>query len=194
MNRLLFAVLFVLASVAAAGAQQGKPSDLESYLESIRAARISEVGRSQILTIAGICAGATILDYRKDESSGRYWPSYTSATCPKPDADPPQVEQWKKLRLSESDVLTDKLKPFADTDGSGFVTTKEASDFRWLVEFGYLVNQVNREEGTSAALIARASGYDTGEVARKVKEYDALAHKIDEAGVTKLPQVKLTAD
>ena len=193
MKHVVLAALVVFAFTQVAGAQQ-KGSDLEAYIEGIRTSRISETGRSQVLSVACVCAGATILEYHKDADSGRYWPSYTSATCPKPDADPPQVVMWKKLRSSDADMLTDKLKPFADADGSGFVTTKEADDFRWLVEFGYLVQQVNRDEGTKASLIARASGLSTADVAQRVKSYDALAHRVHDAGVTELPQVSMTAD
>ncbi|HEX6791541.1 MAG TPA: hypothetical protein VF247_09545 [Candidatus Krumholzibacteria bacterium] len=194
MSRVALAVLLLLAADGAPGAQQKESSDLEAYLAGIRAAGISEVGRGQVSMVAGICCGATILDYRKDEASGQYWPSYMSATCPKPNADPPELEKWKKLRRSETDMLADKLKLYADADGSGFVTTAEASEFRDLVEFGYLVAQVNRDEGTSAALIARATGASPEDVARKTKTYDALARRIAEAGVTKLPEVTLTAD
>jgi hypothetical protein len=91
--------------------------------------------------------------------------------------------------LSEADILVDQLKPFADADDSGFVTTEEAADFRWLVEYGYLVAQVIRDEGPSIDFVARASGKDLGDAERRVEEYKALARRITEAGVTDLPDV-----
>lgn len=194
MNRMFMVTLGLVAWAVTADTQEKGGSDLESYLEEIRLSGISEMGRADVATIANICAGATLLEYRKDDASGRYWPGYMSATCPKPDADPPQIEMWKKLRRSDADVLVDKLKPYADADGSGFVTTKEAGEFRRLVEFGYLVAQVNRSEGTSVKVITNASGYSPDEVAQKAKAYANLAGRIHDAGVTELPAISLSAN
>jgi hypothetical protein len=112
-----------------------------------------------------------------------------SATCPKPDADTAEIKQWKELRLSETDVLVNELKRFADVDGSGFITTREAGEFRRLVEYGYLVAQVIRDEGPNLDFVVRASGNDAEEAVRRMEEYKALARRISEAGVTDMPDI-----
>lgn len=191
MKRITVAALLFLLFAGMPRAQEKDSADLKAYLDEIRASGASEGARSAVRMIAGISSGATILEYRLDEASGRYWPSYMSATCPNPNATNPELEQWKLLRRSETDILSEKLKPFADADQSGFVTTQEADEFRSLIEFGYLVAQVNRDEGTSVALVARASGLDEGEAKRRVDAYQALALRIRNADVTELPEVTL---
>jgi len=189
MKTLVMAMLGLLMLSDTVQSQAEHGADLEAYLEEIRASGISEMGRSHIRSVASVCVGSSILEYRLDEVSGRYWPSYMSATCPSPNADTPEIDQWKKLRLSDAEMLVDKLKPFADADDSGFVTTKEATDFRWLVEFGYLVAQVIRDEGPSIDFIVRASGKDLEDAMGRIEAYKGLAQRITEAGVTHLPDV-----
>jgi hypothetical protein len=104
MKTMVIAMLGLLVLSGTAQSQGGGGTDLEAYLEEIRASGISEMGLSHIRSIASICAGSSILEYRVDEVSGRYWPSYMSATCPDPNAEAPELEQWKKLRLEETSV------------------------------------------------------------------------------------------
>jgi hypothetical protein len=190
MRNVWFGALCVLVLVGMAQAQVEK-SDLEAYIEQIRASGMTETARMQIHSVASVYAGGTILEYRQDEASGQYWPSYMSATCPKPDADPPEVEQWKQLRVSEADVLVDRLKPFADADQSGFVTTGEAGDFRYLIEFGHLVAQVVRDEGGTLQQVARASGMGPADAKARIAAYNALSSRIVQAGVAELPEAIL---
>jgi hypothetical protein len=190
MRNAVFAMMCLLLAVGISQAQ-GEKSDLEEYIETIRAWGMTETGRMQIRSVANLCAGATVLEYRKDDASRRYWPSYTSATCPKPDADPPEVERWKSMRMSEADRLVGGLREFADADGSGFVTTEEANDFRYLIEFGYLVAQVARDEGPGIDRVAQASGMEPADAQARLDAYQALANRITAAGVAELPQVVL---
>jgi len=186
-------IVSVIASMVFTGGQQaGDGADLNEYLQGIRASGISEVGKGQLIMVAGICAGATIFQYQVDKASGRYWPSYTSATCPKPDADPPELEKWKLTKRSDTEILADKLKAFADSDQSGFVTTQEASDFRYLVEYGYLVAQVVRDEGATMELVTRASGKDAATASRELSRYRALTHRLAGVGVTCLPDATVS--
>ena len=189
MKTTIVAILGLLLLASGSQSQTEDGSDLEAYIEEIRASGISEMGRSHVRSVSGICSGSSILEYRVDETSGRYWPSYTSATCPKPNADTVEIKEWKMLRLSEADMLANEFTRFADADGSGFVTTKEAADFRWLVEYGYLVAQVIRDEGPNVDFVVRASGKDVEEAVSRMEEYKALARRITEAGVTGLPDI-----
>jgi hypothetical protein len=189
MKTTIVAIVLLTTVFAGSRVRAGDGADLAAYLEQIRASGISEVGKADLATIASICAGGTLLEYRMDEASGRYWPGYMSTTCPKPNADPPEIERWKQLTRSESDVLVGKLKRFADADESGFVTTREASDFRFLVEYGYLVAQVIRDQGAKMELVVRASGKDLETATRDIARYRALASQLGQAGITCLPDV-----
>jgi hypothetical protein len=191
MTRLtLLCALFAVASHAER-VQAGDGADLTAYIESIRASGMSEMGKSMISSVAYIASGATILSYRKDPESGQYWGSYMSATCPNPTADPPELTRWKQTKTDESASLVEKLKPFADADGSGFVTTKEGSDFRFLLEFGYLADQAIRDEGSQIETVARAAGLDVAATEARVREYTAIAKRISDAGVTGLPEISI---
>jgi hypothetical protein len=183
----------ILLSLVAVGsvAQVGEQSDLDRYIEEIKASGMSEQGRTHIYTVASICTGNLILKYHHDEASGQYWPSYSGTTCPKPDADTPEIARWKKLMISETDQLVVRLRPFADSDKSGFVTTEEASDFRFLIEFGILAGQVFQEESADLDTLSRASGIVVGEVADRLEAYRTLARRITDSGVTVLPYPNL---
>jgi hypothetical protein len=179
----------VLLSLSAHSTSAGDGADLAAYIESIRASGMSEMAQSQIGSVASIVAGASILTFRANTESGRYWPSYMSATCPNPNADPPELTRWKTHKTDERSVVLQQLKPFADADGSGFVTTQEGGDFRFLLEFGYLAAQVIRDEAATVQAIARASGKDVADAEASLREYAALSKRITEAGVAGLPEV-----
>jgi len=184
----LIVIVCLIPVVSLAGEKQ---SDLDTYIEGIKASGMSEMGRGQISSVASICTGSLILEYRFDEASGRYWPSYTSATCPKPDSDPPEVERWKQLMVSEKDQLVPRLKQFADADGSGFVTTFEASEFRYLIEFGYLAGQLFRSGVADLEDLSKASGRDPKDAGDRLTAYKNLARKINDSGVAELPYPEL---
>jgi hypothetical protein len=172
-------------------AAAGDGADLAAYIETIRASGMSETATSAIRTVASIVSGATILSFRPDPSSGQYYPSYMSATCPKPDADEPELTQWKQMKTSESGALLPRLKPFADADGSGFVTTEEAMTFRYLVEFGYLAEQAARDEAPSMEVIARAAGKDAAATEVELRRYTTLSKRVADAGVAGLPDLDI---
>jgi hypothetical protein len=180
---------FVLVSISIHSASAGDGADLTAYIESIRASGMSEAAQMQVGSIASVVAGATILTYQVDPESGRYWPGYMSTTCPNPNADPPELTRWKSLKTDESAVVLEQLKPFADADGSGFVTSQEGSDFRWLLEFGYLAAQTIRDEEATVQAIARASGKDVAATEASLREFAALSERITAAGVAGLPEV-----
>ena len=179
----------VVAVGSFASASPGDGADLTAYIESIRASKMSENAQSALVTVAGIACGATILKYIEDKESGRYWPSYQSAVCPNPTADAPELTRWKTIKVDESSALAQKLQPFADADRSGFVTTEEGMNFRFLIEYGYMAKQVMEEHEGSYDSIARAAGTDASAAEKRAQEYSALAKRISEAGIQGLPQL-----
>jgi hypothetical protein len=187
----IFVALAIMPLMFTTGGPAGDGADLTAYLDQIRASGISEMGRSDLYMIAGICSGSTILDYKKDPDSGQYWTSYMSATCPKPGADAPELTRWKALKVSETEAMVSQFKPIADADGSGFVTTKEAASFRYAMEYGYVVARVVRDEGASIESVARASGKDVESARRALAEYKELARRATAAGIACLPDVTI---
>jgi hypothetical protein len=69
------------------------------------------------------------------------------------------------------------------------VTSQEGSDFRWLLEFGYLAAQTIRDEEATVQAIARASGKDVAATEASLREFAALSERITAAGVAGLPEV-----
>ena len=189
-SRLLLCAL-ALCTTIIAPATAGDGADLTAYIESIRAAGMSETAQSQLRSVASIVCAASILKYIEDKDSGQYWPSYTSATCPNPNADAPELTKWKQVKKDESAETAQKLKPFADADGSGFVTTQEGSDFRYLIEFGFLADQVTHEQQAGLDAIARASGTDLAAAEKRVRDYAAISKRIADAGIGGLPQLNV---
>lgn len=179
----------VVAVGSLATAAPGDGADLTAYIESIRASGMSENAQMQIRSVAGIACGASILKYVEDKESGRYWPSYTSATCPNPKADAPELTKWKKVKTDESAELVAQLQPFADADGSGFVTTEEGTQFRYLLEFGYMAAQAIEEHGPTIESVARANGTDIDATKERVREYVTMSARIREAGIQGLPEL-----
>ena len=177
--------------LAASASLAGDSPDLASYIQSIRDSGMSEMARSQILSVAGISCGASILTYHADPASGRYWPGYRSAVCPKPDAEEPELTMWKTTKRSETQDMIPRLRPFADADGSGFVTTEEGTTFRFDMEFGYLADQVAREESATIEALAKASGLSVEEARAKLLHYLSLQQRIAAAGIATLPEVKI---
>jgi len=195
MRTLRFALCAVaLCATVITPAAAGDGADLTAYIESVRAAGMSETAQSQLRSVASIACGASILKYIEDKESGRYWPSYTSATCPNPNADAPELTKWKQVKKDETAETAQKLKPFADRDGSGFVTTEEGTDFRYLIEFGYLADQVAGEQAASLEAIARASGTDIAAAEKRVRDYAAISKRITDAGIGGLPQINVAGE
>ncbi len=184
-------LLFFLVVFAPGAATAGDGPDLTAYIESIRASGMSENASMQIGSVASILAGGTVLSYQKDPESGRYWGSYMSTTCPNPNADPPELTRWKQLKTDDTSKVRQQLRPFADADGSGFVTTSEGSDFRYLLEFGYLAAQAIRDDGATIEAVSRADGKDIAATEARLRKYLALSKQLSDAGVKGLPEVAI---
>ena len=179
--------LVLFFSLALAGA--GEPSDLKQYIAEIRTSMMSESARSSVGTMAGIHLGHTTLEYQEDPASGRYWPSYMSNFCPKPGADPSEVKDIRAELKMAVDQEIKVLRPMADLDDSGFVTSEEGSKLRQLVEFGYLAAAVIENETPTVAAIAKASGLSEAQVRDRLNQYKAFTEAVGKAGLDPFPVV-----
>ena len=130
-----------LALLGAGGAFAGEdmPADLRAYLEEIKATGMTEEAAGSLRTVASIEVGATILEIETDEAGKVSGRRFTSRLCPRPGMSEEARAQLKK----EMDAIEEKvesevarLKPLADRDGSGFVSSEEGHRFRRLYEMG----------------------------------------------------------
>jgi len=60
----------------------------ETVTEEVKEWGMSESAWRDMHVVASILTGGTSLEFRKDETSGIYWPSYSSTTFTNPNADP----------------------------------------------------------------------------------------------------------
>jgi hypothetical protein len=165
------------------------PPDLVSYIEKIRAQGITDSGKSQIMTVVVIRLGQSTLTFDEDTQTGRYTPTFQSATCPVPGADPVKAAEWQAELARARDAEFGALKPLSDTDGSGFVSSEEAMAFRSAFEFGSLAQCVVEKSGFSRAALCRASGLDEATVDTRLSFLDELGKRMVAAGLKPFPAV-----
>lgn len=165
------------------------PPDLVSYIEKIRAQGITDSGKSQIMMVVVIRLGQSTLTFDEDAQTGRYAPTFQSATCPVPGADPAETAQWQAELAAARDAEFVALRPLADSDGSGFVSSEEASTFRSVFELGLLAQGVVEKHGYSRAAICRASGLDEATMDSRLSRLDELGKLVAAAGLKPFPVV-----
>ena len=173
-------------------APRGDPPDFQAYMAEVRKLGMTESASGDLSTVAMIRTGASLLRFLKDEITGEYSPSYESTACPVPGADPEMNRQWHAELQERIDHDMELLRKQADWDGSSFVSTVEGSEFRKLVEFGYLANHIVASEPAAAAVLARAARMAADQVASRVAQYNALARQLNESSEFKAPLVDLT--
>ena len=126
------------AIVSVAGCASAE-SDFDEYVASIKRSGMSERAAGDVRMMAGILVGDTTFSVRPspDGSMGR---SYGS---------PAELNVgWKesqavlRARTVQREAWAEFLKDQADTDGSGFVSTKEGGALRRRVEAGLVAAQL----------------------------------------------------
>ena len=126
-----FNLLVGLLSVASFAAAQ---SDFEEYVGSIRESGMAERAASDVRMMASILAGGSGFTATRlpDGSVGQ---SYGA---------PPGGRDLRERRATASNMesWTAFLRQQADSDQSGFVTTKEGWALRQLVEMGLIAHQL----------------------------------------------------
>lgn len=181
--------LISLGVMLGVSARAQDPPDLESYIASIREQGITESGKSQIMTVVSIRLGQSMLTFDEDVQTGRYFPTFRSTTCPAPGADPAITAQLQAEFAIARDVEFEALKPFADADDSGFVSSEEALAFRSAFELGSLVHCAAEKHGYSRAAICSASGLDAATVEARLSMLDELGKRAAAAGLKPFPVI-----
>jgi hypothetical protein len=163
-----YCVAVVLCAACGASAE----TDLDEYVASIRASGMSESAAGSVRMVASILSGQT-----------------TFKTVPSPDGtlgrsyggpDDSQLgeegDALRAVRATKLEVWKEFLKDRADTDGSGFVSTKEGWELRQRVETGLVAAQLRpgsiqelydavpeaSEEGLAAYAAMRAEAVKQG--------------------------------
>jgi hypothetical protein len=164
-----FNLLGVLLSFGLSAAAQ---SDFDEYVASIRESGMSENAASSVRTVAGILAGSTVFRATRmpDGSVGH---SYSGL---------PAGERDVRATGVNRESWTAFLRQQADTDHSGFVSTKEGFALRRLVEMGLVADQLKLRsvEELERALPANALETD-------LSAYAALRAEAVKQGLTGMP-------
>lgn len=133
---------FLAVSLLAAGsvfAGEDMPADLRAYLEEIKAAGMTEDAAGSLRMVAAIETGESLLEIQTDEAGKISGRSYTARFCPRPGmSEEARAQLRKEMEEMEAKVEREmaRLKPLADRDGSGFVSSEEGMRFRRLYELG----------------------------------------------------------
>ena len=149
-------------------------SDFDDYVASIRESGMSERAAGDVRTVAGILAGSSVFEATRlpDGSVGH---SYSG---------PPSGVSLRdrSTAAANTESWTAFLKQQADTDHSGFVTTKEGYDLRRLVEMGLVVDQLKLQ---SVEELERAQPADASEA--DLAAYAVLRAEATKQGLDGLP-------
>ncbi len=161
-------------------------SELEQYLAERRAAAMTEGAESEIRTVANILAGGSTLLVEKGED-GSYGRTYSTALCFRPGAESPEQKRLKAEVEQRTAVELQRLKAAADFDHSGFVTGREGSRLRNIVELGLIIEQLADEDAASVRAVARALSSDENWVTATAAAYEQLRLSLDGTQGAKLP-------
>jgi hypothetical protein len=166
-------------------------SDYENYLAQIRETKMSEMAKGDLETIASILLGQISLSCVKDKPTGFYVMQFRGTSCTLPKADEATVKKLAEENQKAMEDEAKKLKPIADADSSGFVSTEEAYEFRTLVELGYQISTITSQEGNNFEAVVKGTGLSKGELSRKLQAYALLIKKMVSAGLKPPPEIVL---
>ncbi len=182
--------LAALVIAVGLSARAADPPDFRRYVDTIRAKGMTEEAEASLRLLAGLRTGQTQLVMVRDARTGNYAVSYEAAACPRAASDEEARRNAEgRARALEHEIAT--LRPYADGDRSGFVSSEEAQRFRVLVESGYKAGQVIESEGPSAAALSRALVMTGDELRRWQAAYRELSGRLARAGAAPLPPVEI---
>ena len=189
----LLIVGFVSLSCGQSSARKEDPPDLQKYIADVREHGMTDYARGDLNTVASIRTGGMILTFEKEEATGSFSQGYMgTGGCPLKGADQKGLKEKQAKLQEKNDRDMVILRKYADSDGSGFVTTAESREFKDLVEFGYLAAHVVESETTATAVLARARRLAPDQVVARIAKYNELAKRLNESSEFKSPLVDLT--
>jgi hypothetical protein len=191
-GRILLAIacFLVLLPYGLAAQTAAEPPDMQKYIAEIRQYGMSEMGKSALTMVASIRNGYTELTF-PESPDGSYGMAYSNLFCKNPNADPDLARNEREVAEMKNGLEMIRLKPLADADKSGFVTTEEGMQFRQLVEFVYRIAYVSGLENNDMQKTCKAMGMFEDAVRQKLADYEKLQEQLKELGLAPLPMVTL---
>ncbi len=175
-----FAIVFIQCGTPG---DSTDPPEMREYVARIRESKMSESAHSVLAGIAGIRLGQTKLSFLRDDESGAYFTSFQSMMCPRPDADTALLRAANEETSRLRDVDITKMRPLADMDSSGFVTTEEANEFRSLFEFGLQLRTVTQNEGGDTVRICKGVRLSLDKLRDKKHRFSRLVEQARRLGI-----------
>lgn len=141
------------------------------------------------MSIAAIRVGAQILEFRRDTISGFYNQAYISAVCPTPNAGKEGFKKWEEEMKAKEEKEFKALRPLADADSSGFVSTSEGHEFQTLALFGYEAAFALETEQHHLQRACEWMHMSLAEFEEALSKYRLLQSRVKRAGLAALPEV-----
>ncbi len=167
----------------------GDSNDLEKYMRQIRSWGMTEGAHMVLFTVANMVNGFTILSFSPDSANGAWTRGYRSTACPLPGADSLAVAKLQDELAEKNERVVAALRTSADRDGSGFVTTEEASELRTLVELGYFTDYLVTKTSLGLEEMAKANSLTAQKLLDRVETYNDVAHRFNAGSAAKMPIV-----
>ena len=179
----------LLAATPLVATPPAPPADFLAYVEEVRQAGATETARSELVMVASIMAGTSVFEFRKDPQTGSYYQSYRSTSCPAPGLSAAERQKLFAEITARVEPVLKRLRAFADTDRSGFVSTAEGWEVRRTFEFGAELAALVPQEGTDRATLCKLLHVTPAEFDRRLEAYNALVRWFAGTEVRFLPAV-----
>ena len=89
----------------------------------------------------------------------------------------------QKTRAAEGDSLIALLRPLADSDESGFVSTAEARELNETYRFGLLLQAVGSKQSVTVDALCIASGLSLEVVQARISAHELMSARVRETGL-----------
>jgi len=186
-----FAAILLVCACSGSVLLAQDPKDSLEHAEKIRKDGMTEAALEDLDVVASLRTGETLLRFTEGETAGGYVRSYTGTSCGLPGTDHGRVAQLQAALRKTNLEDRDALRAYVDADGSGFVSTAEASDFRELIEFGHLAAFVIEEKGPYLDRIATAAALSPEETEAKIARYNGIAERLNAGTRHPMPVIRL---
>jgi hypothetical protein len=141
-------------------------TEFPAYRAAVERSGLSELAHQTLQGIAMLRTGAVHLSFVKDPETGRY--NQVNR----------RIEKDAARREAMAEPELPGLRPLADFDGSGFVTSEESSRLRRLFLLGRRVAAVAEKEGTDGRTVATAVGAKLGDLKAELAEYEQQSARL----------------
>jgi hypothetical protein len=182
----------LILSLSLPAQEDGMPADLAAYMQEIRDSGMTEDARGAISMVAGILVGETTLSFPKDEKSGQYGNSYSSAFCLKPGLPQSEIARIRQEAAQKKAPVIARLKVIADSDCSGFVSSKEGRELRSVVEFGLKLAFLLKNEGPDVAKLQKLLHISPEAFSAKVTAYCRVVAQLSDLPSVHAPSIPIS--